>query len=125
MVGLAYLFGQTRVLFEELNDAVGELRMVDAERFDFMQRQENFDEEMLVLFFQRQRKAVDDAERRGKIWPVSWGRMIFWVQGTHGGVKDARSPSQNLEQLGDAIVPLGLVDETVKRGVDLLPNVGP
>ena len=39
--------------------------------------------------------------------------------------RDCHSPAENLEQLGDAVVVLGLVDKPVEDIVDLLPNVRP
>ena len=47
------LLGETGILFEELDDAVGELRMIDAEQLGFVQRQEHLDEKVLVLVLER------------------------------------------------------------------------
>lgn len=40
-----------------------DLRVVDAQGLDLMKRQKDSDQEHLVLFFQREREAVDDTER--------------------------------------------------------------
>lgn len=52
---------QVGVFFQELDDAVGELGMVHGQRFHFVQRQQYFQQELLVFVLQWQRKAIDDA----------------------------------------------------------------
>ena len=54
--------GERGVLLEELHHAVGQLRVVQREALDLVQRQQNLYQELLVLSLQRQRKTVDDAE---------------------------------------------------------------
>ena len=49
---MTHWFCETWVLLEELDDAVGELRVVDAQRLHFVQRQQDFQQEHFVLFFQ-------------------------------------------------------------------------
>lgn len=56
----AYLFRQRRILFEKLHDTVGQLWMIHAQTFDFVQWNQDSCQKKLVLFFQRQGKAVDD-----------------------------------------------------------------
>ncbi len=87
------LFGERRVLLEELHDTVGQLRMIGTEQLGLVQWQEHFDQKVLVLVLERQREPVDDA-------------------------------AEYLEELGDAIVSLCFVDESMKRVVYLLANVG-
>lgn len=57
------LFGETRVLFKELDDAVCELGMVERQRLDLVQGNEHTGEEHLVLFLEGERKAVDDGAK--------------------------------------------------------------
>lgn len=54
---------QTGVLFEELNNAVGQLWVVDRQGLDFMQRQQHLEQKHFVLLFKRQSKAVDNAAK--------------------------------------------------------------
>ena len=51
---------QRGVLLEELHDAVGQLRMVDRQRFGLVQRQQHLQQERLVLLLQRQCEPVDN-----------------------------------------------------------------
>ncbi len=81
------LLGERAVLLEELDDAVGELRMVEGEALDLVEWDEDAGEEGLVLLLERKRKAVDDG-------------------------------SEDLEELCDAVVTLGLVDELEEDVVD-------
>ena len=54
------LLREGRVLLEELDDAVGELRMVESEGFGFVERDESSSEEGLVFFLERESESVDD-----------------------------------------------------------------
>lgn len=54
---------ETRVLFEELDDTVGELRMIERERFDLVQRDEYTGKKHLVLLLERQSEAVDNRSK--------------------------------------------------------------
>jgi hypothetical protein len=55
-----HLFGQSSVLFKELDNAVCQLRMVHAKTLDFVKRNQDPSKEQLVLLLQWQGKAVDD-----------------------------------------------------------------
>jgi hypothetical protein len=54
------LLRKRRVLLEELDDAIGELRVVEGERLGFVERDEDSGEEGLVLLLERKSEAVDD-----------------------------------------------------------------
>lgn len=54
------LLRQRRILFEELHDAVGELRVVQRKALHFMQRDQNPRQEGLMLLLKRERESVDD-----------------------------------------------------------------
>ena len=54
------LLRKRRILLEELNDTVGELRMVEGEGFGFVQGDEDSGEEGFVFFFEREGESVDD-----------------------------------------------------------------
>lgn len=54
-------FRQGWVLLEELDDAIGKLRVVNRQRLDLMKRHKNFEEEHFVLLFQGQGKSVNNA----------------------------------------------------------------
>lgn len=51
---------QRRILFQKLHDTVRELGVVQRERLGLVQRYQHTREERLVLFLERQGKAVDD-----------------------------------------------------------------
>mmetsp|Transcript_42707 Transcript_42707/g.106473 ORF Transcript_42707/g.106473 Transcript_42707/m.106473 type:complete len:335 (+) Transcript_42707:653-1657(+) len=87
------LLGQVGVFLDELRDAVRELLVVHADVTHLVEGQQRLQQELLVLFLERQRKAVDDR-------------------------------TQDLEQLGDAVVALGGVDEPVEDVVDRLTDEG-
>jgi hypothetical protein len=88
------LLGESRVLLEELDDAVGQLGVVEGERLGLVERDEDAGEERLVLLLERECKAVDDG-------------------------------AEDLEQLGDAVVALRLVDKLEENVVDRPPDEGP
>ena len=54
------LFGKSGILFQELHDTIGELRVIHAQALDFVQRYQDSGEKELVLLFEGQCKAVDD-----------------------------------------------------------------
>ena len=56
----AHHFRKRRVLLEELDHAIGQLGVVDAEGLDLVEGQENPLKEDLVLVLQRQSEPVDD-----------------------------------------------------------------
>ena len=56
-----YRVGELLLLLEELDDAVGELRVVHAEALGLVQRQQHLEQERLVLLLERRREPVDDA----------------------------------------------------------------
>lgn len=84
---------QARVLLEELDDAVGELGVVQREALDLVEREEDAGEERLVLVLEREGEAVDDGP-------------------------------EDLEELGDSVVALRLVDELEEDVVDRAANEG-
>lgn len=51
---------QTRILLEELDDAIGQLGMVNRQTFHLMQGQKGFQEESFVLLFERQCEAINN-----------------------------------------------------------------
>lgn len=54
-------FGERGIFFQELDDAVCELWMIQTQTFGLMQRDKNFDQELFVFLFQGQSKAIDYA----------------------------------------------------------------
>ena len=56
-----HLLRQRRVLLQELDDAVGQLGVVQRQALDLVQRKQDLDQKLLVLHLERQGKAVDDA----------------------------------------------------------------
>lgn len=60
---ITYLFCQSSVLFQKLDDAIRQLRVVHAEALHFVERDENSGQEQLVLFLEGQRKPVDDGTK--------------------------------------------------------------
>ena len=54
------LLSQSSVLFQELDDAVGQLRVVHAKTLHLVKRNQNTSQEELVLFLERQGEAVDN-----------------------------------------------------------------
>ena len=54
------LFGEGRVLLQELHDAIRQLRMVHAQALDLVERYQDSGQEELVLFLQRKGEAIDD-----------------------------------------------------------------
>jgi hypothetical protein len=87
------VLSQTGILLEELNDAVGELRVVQRETLDLVEGNEDPSEERLVLFLEREGETVDDG-------------------------------TEDLEQLGDTVVALRLVDELIEDVVDRAADEG-
>lgn len=81
------LFRQRSVLFQELDDTVGELRVVERQRLGLVQGDEDPREESLVFLLEREGEPVDDGP-------------------------------EYLEELGDPVVSLGLVNELEKDVVD-------
>lgn len=79
------------VLLDELNNAIGELLVVDCNGLGLVQWDECTGEEQLVFLLHWQRKAINDA-------------------------------SQNLEELADTVVALGLKDEPVEHIIDSLSD---
>ena len=57
------LFGQGTVLLKELNYAVRQLRMIQRQRLDFVQRDEHACQEQLVFVFERKCEAVDNRSK--------------------------------------------------------------
>jgi hypothetical protein len=57
---LDYRLRQTWIFLEELHDAVSQLRMVNRQALDLVQRQQGFEQERLVFLLERQGEAVDD-----------------------------------------------------------------
>lgn len=55
--------GEHSVLLEELHDAVGQLRVVQRQTLDFVQRQQHLDQKLFVLDLERQGESVDYAVR--------------------------------------------------------------
>ena len=55
------LFREVGVLFQELDHTVGQLGVVEAETADFVQRDEDLAQELLVLQLQGKGEAVDNA----------------------------------------------------------------
>ena len=87
------LLADGRVLVAELEDAKGQLVLVNVEAARLVQRHDDADEEHAMLALEREGEAIDD--------------------GAH-----------DLEQLREAVVVLGLVDERVEHVVDALPDEG-
>ena len=58
-------FSETGVLLQELDDTVGQLRVVHAQRLDLVQGQEHFQQECLMLLLQGQGKPIDDTAKGG------------------------------------------------------------
>lgn len=56
--------GQYGILLQELDDTVGELRMVQRQALDLVQRQQHLDKELLVFRLERQRKTIDYATQK-------------------------------------------------------------
>jgi hypothetical protein len=54
------LFRQRCVLFQELDDTVSQLRMVQRQRLGLVERDEHSGQERLVLLLERERESVDD-----------------------------------------------------------------
>ena len=59
-LGRSDLYGQLRVLLDELRDAVRELLVVEVHVAHLVQRQQRLHQELLVLLLEGQREAVDD-----------------------------------------------------------------
>ena len=57
------MFREGGVLLQELDNAVGQLSMIEGEAADFVERYQDLDQELLVFGFQWQRKAIDDASQ--------------------------------------------------------------
>ena len=57
------LLRQTGVLLQELDDAVGQLRVVNRQGLNLVQRHQNLQQEDLVLFFEWQGESVDDGAK--------------------------------------------------------------
>lgn len=60
---ITHLIRQCRILFEELDNTVCQLRMIHAEALDLVQRNQDPGQEKLVLFLERQSKTVDDGSQ--------------------------------------------------------------
>ena len=82
------------VLLDVLDDAVGQLLVVEADALGFMQRDERPDEELEVFLLEGYGEPVDDG-------------------------------TQDLQELPDAVVALGLVDEAVEYVGDGLADERP
>jgi len=65
---LSYLLGQGRVLLKELDHAVCQLWVIQSQRLDLVQWQEDLGQESLVLLLQGQGESIDDT-------------IIFFVRG--------------------------------------------
>jgi hypothetical protein len=81
------LLGESGVLLEELDDAVGELRVIEGEGLGLVERNEGSGEEGLVLLLEWEGESVNDGP-------------------------------EDLEQLSDSVVTLGLIDELEEHVVD-------
>lgn len=55
-----YIFGQCRILLQELDDTVGQLRVIHAETLHLVHGKEYPGEEELVLLLQRQSETIDN-----------------------------------------------------------------
>ena len=56
-------FRQRGIFLQKLDDAVGKLRMVNWQRFDFVQRHQDFKQKHFMLLFQWKSKTIDDASQ--------------------------------------------------------------
>ena len=94
--------GEGWIFLEELDDTIRQLWMVHRERFDLVQWEQDAEEEYLV----RVRLIQFDSSTNLV--------LLFKWQG-----KSVDNWTQDLEQLGNAIVTLSLVNEAVENVVDL------
>lgn len=82
-----------------------------------MKGKKNPDEEHFVLFLQGQGKAVDDARRERRVvgtkgpWPSSMHLFPLPDLVQSCGPPPHLSPAQDLQELGNSIVMLRLIDE--------------
>jgi hypothetical protein len=58
--GCWYLLGKSRILFQELNNTIRQLRMIQNQTLGFVQRHQNPRQKDLVLLLERQGKPIDD-----------------------------------------------------------------
>lgn len=99
------------------------LRMVDTQGLDLVKGQQDTDKEHLVLFLEGQGEAVDDARVEGGL--LGPGSLVQ-VQGTNppnsfqACVAHPLSPAQDLQELGNPVVMLRLIDEPEGRIKGLL-----
>jgi len=55
--------GKRRIFFQKLDDAISKLRMINRERLELVKWNQNFKQENLVFFFERQREPIDDRSK--------------------------------------------------------------
>jgi hypothetical protein len=58
--GGLYLLGKSRILFQELNNTIRQLRMIQNQTLGLVQRHQNPRQENLVFLLERQRESIDD-----------------------------------------------------------------
>ena len=99
------LLRQGWILLQELDDAVGQLGVVERQALDLVQWQQDLDQKLLVLHLQRQGESVDNAGQLGKgpVSPLHQSQTL----------RHDLLPPKNLQQLAHTIKVFRLVNESV------------